>query len=48
LLTIEDYYELTGKQEMSLLDLMDAIPGGQDIEFEPQKVRVELDVADLN
>lgn len=48
LLKIEDYYELTGKQEVSLLDLMDAIPGGQDIEFDPQKVQVELTSADLN
>jgi prevent-host-death family protein len=48
LLKIEDYYELTGKQEISLLDLMDAIPGGQDIEFEPQKLHLELTDADLN
>ncbi len=47
LLKIEDYYELTGKQEVSLLDLMDGIPGGDGIEFEPQKIRVELSVADL-
>jgi prevent-host-death family protein len=47
LLKIEDYYELIGKQEISLLDLMDAIPGGDDIEFEPQRVRVELSTADL-
>jgi hypothetical protein len=47
LLKIEDYYELTGKQEVSLLDLMDAIPGGDGIEFEPQKARIELTVADL-
>jgi hypothetical protein len=47
LLKIEDYYELTGKQEVSLLELMDAIPGGDGIDFEPQKVRVELSVADL-
>ena len=48
LLKIEDYYELTGKQETSLLDLMDAIPGGEGIEFEPQKVQVVLGVADLH
>jgi len=48
LLKIEDYYELTGKQEISLLDLMDAIPGGESLEFEPQKVHVELGTADLN
>lgn len=47
LLKIKDYYELTGKQEVSLLDLMDSIPGGEAIEFEPEKVRVELSVADL-
>ena len=47
LLKIEDYYELIGKQEISLLDLMDAIPGGDGIEFELQKVRVELSAADL-
>jgi hypothetical protein len=47
LLKIEDYYELTGKQEVSLLDLMDAIPGGDGIEFEPQTARIELTVADL-
>jgi prevent-host-death family protein len=47
LLKIEDYYELTGKQEVSLRDLMDAIPGGDGIEFEPQKARIELTVADL-
>ena len=48
LLKIEDYYELTGKQEISLLDLMDAIPGGESLEFEPQKVHVELGTAALN
>jgi prevent-host-death family protein len=48
LLKIEDYYELTGKLEISLLDLMDAIPGGEGIEFEPQKVQVVLGVADLH
>jgi hypothetical protein len=47
LLKIQDYYELTGKQEVSLLDLMDSIPGGEGIEFEPKKVRVEINVADL-
>jgi len=48
LLKIEDYYELTGKREVSLLDLMDAILGGEGIDFEAQKVRVELQSVDLN
>jgi hypothetical protein len=48
LLKIQDYYQLTGHQEASLLDLMDSIPGGQGVEFEPQKARVELSTADLS
>ncbi|MDD5027956.1 MAG: type II toxin-antitoxin system prevent-host-death family antitoxin [Rhodoferax sp.] len=47
LLKIKDYYELTGKQEVSLLDLMDSIPGGEGIEFEPKKARFKLSAADL-
>jgi hypothetical protein len=34
LLKIEDYYKLVGTAPTSLLDAMDAIPGG-DFEFEP-------------
>ena len=47
LLKIEDYYRLAGEQEASLLDVMDAIPGGPDIEFEPPRLRVELPAAKL-
>ena len=47
LLKIEDYYELAGQQEVSLLDAMDAIPGGGDIEFDPPRARVKLRPADL-
>jgi hypothetical protein len=47
LLTIEDYYQLTGQQGVSLLALMDAIPGGEDIEFEPAKLGLELRNANL-
>jgi PHD/YefM family antitoxin component YafN of YafNO toxin-antitoxin module len=47
LLKIQDYYALTGKQQISLLEMMDAIPGGEDIDFEPQKARVELHIPDL-
>jgi len=35
LLSIADYYQLTGKHQQSLLALMDAIPGGESIEFDP-------------
>jgi hypothetical protein len=47
LLKIEDYYELTGKHEVSLLAVMDAIPGGVGIDFEPQKIHIALPAADL-
>lgn len=48
LLNIQDYYELIGQREASLLDLMDSIPGGEGVEFEPQKALVELSTADLS
>lgn len=47
LLKIEDYYQLTGKQEVSLLALMDGIPGGEGIEFDPPKLSLELRDANL-
>lgn len=40
LLKIDDYYHLVGKQKASLLDIMDAIPGGIDIEFDPPRLQV--------
>jgi prevent-host-death family protein len=42
LLKIEDYDQLIGKQEVSLLALMDAIPGGEGIEFGLVKLDLEL------
>lgn len=47
LLKIQDYYALTGKQQISLLEMMDAIPGGEGIDFDAQKVSVELHSPDL-
>ncbi len=47
LLKIEHYYQLTGQQEASLLDVMDAIPGEAGIEFEPPRLQVGLRPADL-
>jgi hypothetical protein len=46
-LKIQDYYELTGKQEVSLLQVMDAIPGGEGIDFQPQSVSINLQPVDL-
>ena len=42
LLKIEDYYRLTGQQEASLLDIIDRIPGGQGIEFDPHDMQVKF------
>ncbi len=47
LLKIDDYYQLAGHQEASLLEVMDAIPGGAGIDFEPQRTQVKVQVADL-
>ena len=47
LLSIHDYYALSGAQQDSLLDVMDAIPGGAGIEFDPPKAHIALPVADL-
>ena len=48
LLKIQDYYELTGKKEMSLLEVMDGIAGGDGIEFEFEKARINSHNADLS
>jgi len=51
LLKIEDYYHLEGQQALSLLDVMDAIPGGltdgAGIEFEAPRLQVQLRTAKL-
>jgi prevent-host-death family protein len=47
LLKIEDYYQLAGQREASLLDAMDAIPGGSGIEFEAPRLQVKFRAADL-
>jgi prevent-host-death family protein len=47
LLSIRDYYALSGAQQDSLLDVMDAIPGGVGIEFDPPKAHIALPAADL-
>jgi len=47
LLKIDDYYHLAGQQEVSLLEVMDAIAGGTGIEFEPARLQVELSSAEL-
>jgi hypothetical protein len=40
LLKIEDYYRIVGRDEPSFLEVMDAIPGGEGIEFEPPRMNL--------
>ncbi|APW36005.1 prevent-host-death protein [Rhodoferax koreense] len=48
LLKIEDYYQLAGHQEASLLDVMDALPGdAADFEFEAPRLEVEFRSVEL-
>ncbi len=44
LLNIEDYYQLAGRESVSVLDVMDAIPGGSDIAFNPPRLQLRLSV----
>jgi len=47
LLKIEDYYQLAGQQDTSLLELMDGIPSGDNIEFDPERLELMVRPADL-
>lgn len=47
-LKIEDYYQLAGQQETSLLEAMDAIPAGSGIEFQAARLQARFDAADLD
>jgi PHD/YefM family antitoxin component YafN of YafNO toxin-antitoxin module len=48
LLKIEDYYQLAGKKEISLLEVMEGIEGGDGIEFEPPHLQVNFRKAALD
>jgi PHD/YefM family antitoxin component YafN of YafNO toxin-antitoxin module len=47
LLRIEDYYKLQGQPTESLLDVMNAIPGGEDIEFNSPTLTLHIAPAQL-
>lgn len=42
LLTIDEYYRIASHAEATLLDVMDAIPGGEGITFDPARLDVQL------
>jgi hypothetical protein len=47
LLNIDDYYRIVGKGEPSLLDVMDGIPGGEGIDFNPPRLNLQIQTASL-
>jgi prevent-host-death family protein len=47
LLRIEDYYRITSQGEPSLLELMDAIPGGSQVDFEPPRLQFQTPTLNL-
>ncbi|WP_342132253.1 type II toxin-antitoxin system prevent-host-death family antitoxin [Hydrogenophaga sp. OTU3427] len=47
LLKIEDYHRMAGHQAASLLDVMDGIPGGEGMDFDPPRLQLALRAADL-
>jgi PHD/YefM family antitoxin component YafN of YafNO toxin-antitoxin module len=47
LLRIEDYYKLQGQPTKSLLEVMNAIPGGEGIDFEAPNLQLQIQPAQL-
>ena len=45
LLRIEDYYKLQGQPTESLWDMMNAIPGGDGIDFAPPRLQLTIQAA---
>jgi len=48
LLKIDDYYRITGHGDATLLDVMDGIPGGDGIEFEPPRLDVHVGTVEFD
>lgn len=48
LLKIADYYRITGHGDTTLLDVMDGIPGGDGIAFEPPRLDIHVGAAELD
>jgi prevent-host-death family protein len=47
LLRIEDYYKLQGQPTESLMEVMNAIPGGEGIDFEAPNLQSQIQPAQL-
>ncbi len=42
LLKIDDYYRIADQHKLSLLDVMDSIPSGEAIDFNPPKLNLKI------
>ncbi|SFC58141.1 Antitoxin Phd_YefM, type II toxin-antitoxin system [Polaromonas sp. OV174] len=48
LLKIDDYYRIAGQSKPSLLDVMDGIPGGDAIDFDPPRLNLQIQGASFD
>ena len=48
LLKINDYYRITGHGDATLLNVMDGIPGGGGIEFDPPRLGLNVGTAEFD
>ncbi len=48
LLKIEDYYRIVGQGEPMFLSVMDGIPGGGGIEFNPPRLDIQVRIAEFD
>jgi len=48
LLKIEDYYRIVGQGEPTFLSVMDGIPGGGGIEFNPPRMNISIRPAEFD
>jgi len=48
LLEINDYYRITGHRDTTLLDVMDSIPGGDGIVFDPPRLDIYLGATEFD
>ena len=47
LLKIDDYYKIVGRNDQSLLAVMDAIPGVVEVEFDPPRLPIQVRTPDF-
>lgn len=48
LLKIDDYYRIAGQSKLSLLDVMDGIAGGDTIDFDPPRLKLQIQGASFD